>query len=41
MTMSMCGPGLTTTSTKKRKQSKRTKAQQLKFEQQHEAYTRS
>jgi hypothetical protein len=41
MTMSMCGPGLTTTSTKKRKQSKRTKAQQLKFEQQHREYNKS
>ena len=41
MTMSMCGPGLTTTSYKKRKQSKRTKSQQLKFEQQHREYNKS
>ena len=41
MTMSMCGPGLTTTSYKKRKQTKRTKAQQLKFEQQHREYNKS
>ena len=41
MTMSMCGPGLTTTSTKKRKQSKRTKNQQVIFEQQHREYNKS
>ena len=41
MTMSMVGPGLTTTSYKKRKQSKRTKSQQLKFEQQHREYNKS
>jgi hypothetical protein len=41
MTMSMVGPGLTTTSYKKRKQSKRTKNQQLKFEQQHREYNKS
>ena len=41
MTMSMVGPGLTTTSYKKRKQTKRTKAQQLKFEQQHREYNKS
>jgi hypothetical protein len=41
MTMSMCGPGLTTTSYKKRKQSKRTKSQQIKFEQQHREYNKS
>ena len=41
MTMSMVGPGLTTTSYKKRKQSKRTKVQQLKFEQQHREYNKS
>ena len=41
MTMSMCGPGLTTTSYKKRKQSKRTKSQQLTFEQQHREYNKS
>ena len=37
----MVGPGLTTTSYKKRKQSKRTKSQQLKFEQQHREYNKS
>ena len=37
----MVGPGLTTTSYKKRKQTKRTKAQQLKFEQQHREYNKS
>ena len=41
MTMSMCGPGLTTTSYKKRKQSKRTKNQQLQFVQQHREYNKS
>ena len=41
MTMSMCGPGLTTTSTKKRKQSKRTKNQQATFEQRHREYNKS
>ena len=41
MTMSMCGPGLTTTSTKKRKQSKRTKESTSKFEQQHREYNKS
>ena len=41
MTMSMVGPGLTTTSYKKRKQTKRTKNQQLKFEQQHREYNKS
>ena len=41
MTMQMVGPGLTTTSYKKRKQSTRTKAQQLKFEQQHREYNKS
>ena len=41
MTMSMVGPGLTTTSYKKRKQTKRTKNQQLKFEQQHREYNTS
>ena len=39
--MSMCGPGLTTTSYKKRKQSKHTKQQQLNFEQQHREYNKS
>lgn len=41
MTMSMVGPGLTTTSYKKRKQSKRTKNQQLQFVQQHREYNKS
>ena len=41
MTMSMCGPGLTTTSYKKRKQKPRTKNQQLAFEQQHREYNKS
>ena len=41
MTMSLCGPGLTTTSYKKRKQSKRTKAQQLIFVQQHREHNKS
>ena len=41
MTMSMVGPGLTTTSYKKRKQSKRTKAQQLIFVQQHREHNKS
>lgn len=41
MTMSMVGPGLTTTSYKKRKQKPRTKNQQAKFEQQHREYNKS
>ena len=41
MTMSMVGPGLTTTSYKKRKPTKRTKNQQLQFEQQHREYNKS
>ena len=41
MTMSMVGPGLTTTSYKKRKQKQRTKAQQAAFEQQHREYNKS
>ena len=41
MTMSMVGPGLTTTSYKKRKLTKRTKNQQLQFEQQHREYNKS
>lgn len=41
MTMSMVGPGLTTTSYKKRKQKPRTKNQQLAFEQQHREYNKS
>ena len=41
MTMSMVGPGLTTTSYKKRKQETRTKNQQLAFEQQHREYNKS
>ena len=41
MTMSMVGPGLTTTNYKKRKQKQRTKAQQAKFEQEHRAYNKS
>ena len=41
MTMSMVGPGLTTTSYKKRKQTKRTKNQQLAFELQHREYNKS
>ena len=39
--MSMVGPGLTTTSYKKRKQKPRTKNQQLAFEQQHREYNKS
>ena len=39
--MSMVGPGLTTTSYKKRKQKTRTKNQQLAFEQQHREYNKS
>lgn len=41
MTMSMVGPGLTTTSYKKRKPTKRTKNQQLAFIQQHREYNKS
>jgi hypothetical protein len=41
MTMSMVGPGLTTTSYKKRKQTKRTKNQQLAFELRHREYNKS
>ena len=37
----MCGPGLTTTSYKKPKPTKRTKLQQIKFEQQHREYNKS
>ena len=37
----MVGPGLTTTSYKKRKQKQRTKNQQLAFEQQHRDYNKS
>ena len=40
MTMSLA-QGLTTTSTKKRKQSKRTKLQQIRFEQQHREYNKN
>ena len=39
--MSMCGPGLTTTSYKKRKQKPRTKNQQIQFEQQHREHNKS
>ena len=41
MTMSMVGPGLTTTSYKKRKQTKRTKNQQAAFELRHRDYNKS
>ena len=41
MTMSMVGPGLTTTSYKKRKQTKRTKNQQAAFELRHREYNKS
>ena len=41
MTMSMVGPGLTTTSYKKRKQKSRTVNQQAAFEQQHREYNKS
>jgi hypothetical protein len=41
MTMSMCGPGLTTTSYKKRKQKSRTKNQQIQLEQQHREHNKS
>lgn len=41
MTMSMVGPGLTTTSYKKRKQKLRTVNQQAAFEQQHREYNKS
>ena len=40
MTMSLCGPGLTTTSYKKPKQVKRTKIQQAAFEQEHREYNK-
>ena len=39
--MSMCGPGLTTTSYKKRKQKPRTKNQQIQLEQQHREHNKS
>ena len=39
--MQLVGPGLTTTSYKKRKQKQRTKNQQAKFEQQHREYNKS
>jgi hypothetical protein len=41
MTMSLVGPYLTTTSYKKPKQKKRTKAQQAQFEQSHREYNKS
>jgi hypothetical protein len=41
MTMSLVGPYLTTTSYKKPKQKKRTKAQQEQFEQSHREYNKS
>jgi len=41
MTMQLVGPYMTTTSYKKRKQKQRTKAQQVKFEQQHREYNKS
>ena len=41
MTMSLVGPYLTTTNYKKRKQKQRTKAQQVKFEQEHREYNKS
>ena len=41
MTMHLVGPYMTTTSYKKRKQKQRTKAQQVKFEQQHREYNKS
>ena len=41
MTMQLVCPYMTTTSYKKRKQKQRTKAQQVKFEQQHREYNKS
>jgi hypothetical protein len=39
--MQLVGPYLTTTNYKKRKQKQRTKAQQVKFEQEHREYNKS
>ena len=38
--MSMCGPGLTTTSYRKPRPTKRTKVQQIEFEQQHREHNK-